>query len=317
MESIIPVFLVPVLAVLLDSFVGDPKHWPHPVRLIGRLLDLYESSARKTGFNLRTAGWTAVILFPATAWAAVGLLTSIKHVGFLFAVYFAYAGLALGCLMREARNVASLLDSGDLNGARSALAMLVSRDTSALNAAGVRRTLAETVSENLNDGFTAPLFYLCLFGPGGMWAYKTVSTMDSMWGYRTDRFRDLGRGAAKTDDLLAWIPARITARLLLFAGKRMGLDAATARSRYREDAVKMESPNAGWPMSAAAWLLQGKMGGPTVYFGETKDKPVLNPQGAPWDKPKIKMLFTLVRKTGSWTAWTLIPALGVIRLVFA
>lgn len=317
MESFLPIFLVPVLAVLLDSFIGDPKHWPHPVRLIGRGLDLYESSARRTGFDLRTAGWAAVILFPATAWALVGALASIKYLGFLFAVYFAYAGLALGCLLREARSVASLLDSGDLQGARSALAMLVSRDTSALDAAGVRRTLAETVSENLNDGFTAPLFYLCLLGPGGMWAYKTVSTMDSMWGYRTDRFRDLGRGAAKTDDLLAWIPARITARLLLFAGKRMGLDADTARARYGEDAAKMESPNAGWPMAAAAWLMGGQMGGPTVYFGETKDKPVLGPQGHPWDKPKVKLLFTLVRKTGSWTAWTLIPALGVIRLVFA
>ena len=185
-------------------------------------------------------------------------------------MYFAFAGLALGCLMKDARRVAGLLEAGNLGEARHELSMLVSRDTEGLDAPALRRTLAETVSENLNDGFVAPLFYLSLFGPGGMWAYKTVSTMDSMWGYRNDRYRDLGRGAARTDDLLAWVPARITARIMLLAGKRLGLDHAAARAHHAADAAKMESPNAGWPMATAAWLVGGSMGGRAVYFGEAK-----------------------------------------------
>jgi adenosylcobinamide-phosphate synthase len=317
MEHPAAVFLIPALAVVLDRILGDPAGWPHPVRFIGKGLDLFEAAARRTGVNLRLAGWGAVLLFAWAAWFVVAEFSSIPYLGPLLAVYFAYAGLALGCLLKDARRVAELLDSGDLTGARTALSMLVSRETAELDAPAIRRTLAETVSENLNDGFTAPLFYLALLGPGGLWAYKAVSTMDSMWGYRTDRYIDLGQGAAKTDDVLAWIPARLTAFFLFIAGKRLGLKAATARGRYRDDARKMESPNAGWPMAASAWLMEAQMGGPTVYFGKVKDKPVLGPEGTWWDGAKLHKLFRLAAKTGTLAAWVLIPVLGLIRLLFA
>jgi adenosylcobinamide-phosphate synthase len=314
MEHPAAVFLIPALAVVLDRLAGDPANWPHPVRLIGKGLDLFEATVRRTGADLRLAGWTAVLLFAGGAWFIVARLTAIPYLGPLLAVYFAYAGLALGCLLKDGRRVAELLDSGDLPGARRALSMLVSRETAELDAPAIRRTLAETVSENLNDGFTAPLFYLALLGPGGLWAYKAVSTMDSMWGYRTDRYLMLGQGAAKTDDLLAWIPARLTASFLFIVGKRLGLKAATARGRYRDDARKMESPNAGYPMAAAAWLLEARMGGPTVYFGKVKDKPALGPEGTEWDRARLHRLFRLAAKTGTLAAWVLIPVLGLIRL---
>ncbi|WP_319584847.1 adenosylcobinamide-phosphate synthase CbiB [uncultured Pseudodesulfovibrio sp.] len=317
MEHPAAVFLIPALAVILDRLLGDPASWPHPVRLIGKGLDLFEAAVRRLGVNLRLAGWGAVLIFAWAAWFIVGELTAIRYLGPILAVYFAYAGLAMGCLLKEARQVARLLDSGDLPGARTALSMLVSRETAGLDAPDIRRTLAETVSENLNDGFTAPLFYLALFGPSGLWAYKTVSTMDSMWGYRTDRYIDLGQGAAKTDDVLAWIPARLTAFFLFIVGRRLGLKAATARGRYRDDARKMESPNAGYPMAAAAWLLEAQMGGPTVYFGKIKDKPVLGPVGATWDRAKLRKLFRLTAMAGVLAALVLIPVLGLIRLLFA
>lgn len=316
MESFIFAFFVPVVAVALDGIFGDPKTLPHPVRLIGKGLDLYEASARRVGIDLRTAGWIAVFLFAVASWGAVELLIAIPYLGVLIGVYFAYAGLALGCLVKDVRKVAGLLNVGDLNGARQELSMLVSRDTTDLDANGVRRTLAETVSENLNDGFVAPLFYLALLGPGGMWAYKTVSTMDSMWGYRTEEYRDLGRGAARTDDFLAWIPARITAYLMLIVGKRRDLNHEEAKTNLKNDALKMESPNAGWPMAAAAWLISGQMGGPTVYFGEIKEKPVLGPIGKIWDKAMIKDLIRLCQSTGTLAAWVLIPSLGLLQWVF-
>lgn len=309
-------FLIPAIAVVLDSVFGDPRSWPHPVRFIGKGLELYEAAARRVRVNLRVAGWIAVLLFAAVSWGVVEYLMALPFIGVLFGIYFAYAGLALGCLMADVRRVARLIDADNLTRARQELAMLVSRDTSALDMAGLRRTLAETVSENLNDGFVAPLFYLCLFGPGGMWAYKAVSTMDSMWGYRTEQYRDLGRGAAKTDDLLAWITARITARVMLHAGKGLGFDYAAAKANYAADARKMESPNAGWPMAAAAWLSGGQMGGPTVYFGTTKDKPVLGPSGKEWDGTKVRSLIRLCLSTGSRVAWILIPLLGLLRWGF-
>nr|WP_321514280.1 adenosylcobinamide-phosphate synthase CbiB [uncultured Pseudodesulfovibrio sp.] len=316
MTTLISVFIIPALAVMLDSLLGDPKNMPHPVRLIGKFLDIYEKTARKTHINLRTAGWGAVILFASVVWGVVELVTAIPYVGVLIGLYLAYAGLALGCLIRESRQVVRLLDSGNIIEARTALSMLVSRDTTELDAHGIRRTLAETVSENLNDGFVAPLFYLCLFGPGGLWAYKTVSTMDSMWGYRTERFCDLGRGAAKTDDLLAWLPARITAYLMIFAAGLRGLNMNKAKKKFKADAQKMESPNAGWPMAAAAWLIGGQMGGPTMYFGALKDKPILGPSGKLWDKAMIRALISLCDRTGTIAAWGFIPVLGWLSLAF-
>ncbi|MDD3312037.1 adenosylcobinamide-phosphate synthase CbiB [Pseudodesulfovibrio sp.] len=316
MEQYFLAFFIPAAAMLLDSLFGDPRGLPHPVRWIGKGLDLYEASARRVGFNLRAAGWTAVVLFGAGALLLAEILMAIPYVGVLIAVYLAYAGLAMGCLVREARQVAARLDDGDLDGARRALSMLVSRDTSVLDAQGVRRTLAETVSENLNDGFVAPMFYLAIFGPGGMWAYKAVSTMDSMWGYRTERFRDLGRGAARTDDVLAWIPARITAWALLITGRMRGLDYRAARANLAADAMKMESPNAGWPMAAAAWLMDAGMGGRAVYFGKVKEKPVLGPGEKPWDRAKIRALIALCKVSGHRAGWVFILLFGWLRIAF-
>jgi len=316
MEALVFAFFVPVAAVILDSLFGDPQSLPHPVRFIGKGLDLFEVSARKVKLDLRVAGWAAVLLFSTGAWGLTEYLIAIPYLGVLIAIYLGYAGLALGCLVRDARRVASLLNTGDLPGARKALSMLVSRDTSSLDSAGVRQTLAETVSENLNDGFVAPMFYLAIFGPGGLWAYKVVSTMDSMWGYKTERFKDLGYAAAKTDDFLAYLPARITAVMLLLVGKRRGLDSVSTKDHVMIDAIKMESPNAGWPMAAAAWLFGGQMGGKTMYFGEMKEKPVLGPQGKIWDKHMIRSLINICKSTGHLTAWIFIGVLGWLQLLF-
>lgn len=316
MESLVFAYIVPFTAVILDSLFGDPKGFPHPVHYIGKGLDLYEASARKVGINLRSAGWAAVLLFSAAVWGLAEFFMAIPYLGVIVAVYLGYAGLALGCLVKDARRVASLLDTGDLPGARTALSYLVSRDTSQLDPNQVRSTLAETVSENLNDGFVAPMFYLAIFGPGGMWAYKTVSTMDSMWGYKTDEYRELGYAPAKMDDLLAFIPARITAWMMILVGKRYGLDSVSAKANVTNDAVKMESPNAGWPMSAAAWLFGGQMGGEYVYFGKAKSKPVLGPEGRMWDKSMIRSLISFCKSVGHLSAWGMILALGWLQIAF-
>jgi adenosylcobinamide-phosphate synthase len=161
----------------------------------------------------------------------------------------------------------------------------------------VLRTLAETLSENLNDAFVAPFFFLSVAGPAGLWVYKAVSTLDSMWGYKTPRYKDFGWAAAKADDVLAFIPARLTGLAMIGAGALTGLNWRAAYDNILADSGKTDSPNAGWPMAAAAWLLGASMGGPAVYFGEVKDKPVLGPEGD-WTLDKVRRLRSLVLATG-------------------
>jgi adenosylcobinamide-phosphate synthase len=287
------VFSLPLLAVALDFIFGDPQHLPHPVRFIGRWLEWLEPRARNWKLNLRMAGRASVLLTVALTALAVHLLSEIRYIGMIFAVYFAYAGLALGELIDDGRDALDLIEAGDLDGAREAVGMLVTRETDRMDAAELRRTLAETVSENLSDGFFGPLFYLVLGGPVLMWIYKAVSTMDSMWGYKTEEYGELGRAAARTDDLLSWIPARLTAFFLLVTGWLLRMPWREAKRNLAADARKMESPNAGWPMATCAWLLEGSMGGPAVYFGEAKWKPNLGPQDREWTPEKLKNLFRL------------------------
>lgn len=276
--------LLPLLALILDLALGDPRGLPHPVTGIGKLAGFLESWGRRLApgsLFLWGLGCTLVLACGAAALAQV--LSALPWIGWLIALYLAWSGLALRGLLSEGR----------LDEAREALAGLVTRDTSALDALGLRRALAESVSENLNDGFVAPFFWLCLLGPGGLWFAKAVSTLDSMWGYRTPEYERLGKAAARLDDLLAWIPARLTALALVLAGAVMDLDWKGAKAHVSADAARTESPNAGWPMAAAAWLLGARVGGPAVYFGAAKDKPWLGPGGGFWDEDKLETLLQL------------------------
>lgn len=291
-------FSLPVLAFAIDLLLGDPRFLPHPVRWIGNWLNWLEPRARGLKMSLRASGALCVAATAGLSFAIVHGLTEVKFAGMLFMVYFAYAGLALGELLDCAKDVVEMLEEGALEEAREALGELVSRSTAHMGEGEMRRTLAETVSENLCDGFVAPLFYLVLGGPALMWAYKAVSTMDSMWGYKTEAYREFGWAAARTDDVLAYLPARLTGWLLIGAGALMKLNWREAMDNFRADAVKMESPNAGWPMAACAWLMQGSMGGPAVYFGTAKNKPQLGPANKEWTLEKLKKMFRLVLLSG-------------------
>lgn len=296
---VLTLFSLPFLAFLLDLLLGDPQRLPHPVRLLGLWLDWLEPRARRLGLPLMFAGLLCVAATAGASYAAVSFLCSIKYFGLILLMYFSYAGLALGELLASARAAQRLIqDDARLAEARQAVGMLVSRSTAEMDAPELRRTLAETVSENFCDAFVAPMFYLVLGGPALMWAYKAVSTMDSMWGYKTERFRELGWAAARADDALAYVPARLSAGLLIAVGALLGLNWRQALARFRADAAQMDSPNAGWPMAACAWLVQGSMGGPASYFGEVKLKPVLGPAGQAWTQDKFKKLSRLVLFSG-------------------
>jgi adenosylcobinamide-phosphate synthase len=295
---------IPVAAFVLDMLFGDPHGLPHPVRWIGTAINHLETSCRRMDAYILpeiSGGFAVLTLTTVVAWIA-DFLTSLEPGGIIIAVYLAYAGLALQGLVREARNVLQLLQQDEIDQARTALSMLVSRDTSQMDAEAIRRSLAETVCENFSDGFVAPFFYLMMLGIPGMWAYKTVNTFDSMWGYRTERFARLGMIAARTDDILNWIPARLSWLLLCVTGWAMRLNAGTAMSKTPAQARTMESPNAGWPMAACAWLLQGSMGGAVTYFGTVKQKPRLGPENGLWSNGRLNTLLRLAIRTGWLTA---------------
>jgi adenosylcobinamide-phosphate synthase len=298
--------------VALDLLFGDPRDWPHPVRLIGKMLERLEGWAKSFFLGPRIGGALSVAAVALGCAALVQLLTGMPLAGEILALYLGYAGLALGCLLRETNTVLALLESGRLAAARAHLAGLVSRDTEDMTEDEVCRALGETLAENFNDGFVAPLFWLCLLGPAALWAYKAVSTVDSMWGYRTERFEELGKAGARADDILAWLPARLAA-ISIWATGWLRLRPA-AWERIARDARSMDSPNAGWPMSAAAHVAGVSMGGPTRYFGEIKDKPFLGPLGVAWSPARIRgmmrtlllaaLLCTVVLTiTGSYLGW--------------
>ncbi len=291
LENLI-VFLL--ICYLADIVMGDPPGWPHPVRLQGRILNYLEVKARRSGLNLKLCGFA--ILVPGmflTLWITT-LLMSIPFFGLIISIYLGYASLALGCLIHETRKAQKLIAAGSLEEARKAVSHLVSRNTAHLDEQGLYQCLAETASENYNDAFCAPFFYLSLLGAPWVWAYKLAGVMDSMWGYKTEKWKDLGYAGAKADDILAWLPARLGALSMLGAGFILGLGRGPSLSLIAGDARKMESPNAGWTMSAAARILGVRMGGPAEYFGEKKLKPVLGAGRENYSSGKIDQLVSLI-----------------------
>ena len=296
-------WLFSFLGALAEVRLSWPERIPHPVRLIGCLLDRMEVPAR-TSEHPRLAGCVCLLFALVCVGGSVQVLLAIPFLGAVAAGIVVFAGLALGELIRVCRRALSVLEegerTGDITEARRQVGMLVSRDTTHMQAAELRRALAETLAENFNDAFVAPCFWLIVGGPVALWCYKTVSTMDSMWGYTTPEWKQLGMAGARCDDVLAWIPARLSALLLglsaLFsphAGNWPGLGA------IRRQARRMASPNAGWPMAAAAWLHHAPMGGPTPYFGRVLDKPRLGPDiDAPWSTPQLTALLTHVERAG-------------------
>ncbi len=274
--------------VLLDALFGDPEEWPHPVRLQGAVLRRLEPWARSFCLGPGLGGFLAVSILALGSMVVVWVLTRLPFLGELAALYLGYAGLALGCLVREVTHVLSLVDDGRFVAARDRLATLVSRETDSMDEEEICRALGETLAENFNDGFVAPFFWLALFGPMALWGYKAVSTIDSMWGYRTQALARLGYAGARADDLLAWIPARLSAVLLYCVGLMQGR--FFSWQKMMMEARTMDSPNAGWPMSAAAHVALVSMGGPTTYHGEIKEKPWLGPVGQAWSTDAVRRI---------------------------
>jgi adenosylcobinamide-phosphate synthase len=239
---------------------------------------LYVESARPV-FMLLSGFALWIIVIAVVVCAAKAFIAISCFAGSIFRnlalIWLAYSTLATRSLHKESSHVAQALRTGDLALARARLSFIVSRETSQLDRDAILRALVETVSENISDAIVAPLFYLALFGPIGALAYKAINTMDSMLGYKNERYRYFGRFAARADDLANWVPARISGWLLVAASTCLGMDWRAAANIMMRDAPKMKSPNAGYPEAATAGALGVQLGGPSFYFGARVEKPLL------------------------------------------
>lgn len=309
-------FWIPLAAFVIDAIFADPSFLPHPVQLVGKLLDKLEKTARKN-FPNRFGGVLSLLILLLMVFVVVTAFIGIPYVGWIFALYFAWSGLALGSLLNEGTKAVQAVASGSLDEGRKAVSMLVSRDVSESTEEELYKTLAETLSENFNDGIIAPFFWLVLSGPVGLWLYKATSTMDSMWGYKNEKWIDLGWAGAKFDDLLAYLPARFSAMFLQCTANLAGLGSGRGVwDGVARDAAKMESPNAGWPMAMAAHLYGRPMGGSAVYFGKVKEKPVLGVGDDVWDKATLIQLIKHIRLAAIFGCGLLWLAVSLLRLVF-
>ena len=265
-----------VLALLIDAFMGEPdwawKRVPHPAVLMGRAIGWLERNLNE-GDNRFFNGAMGVFVLAAVA----GILGQvIQHLPFggLLEIIVAAILLAQKSLAQHVQAVADALRQSTEEG-RQAVAMIVGRDTKDMTDDAIARGAIESAAENFSDGVVAPAFWFLIAGLPGLMVYKLVNTADSMIGYRNARYEQFGKFAARLDDVLNWVPARLTAVILMLASRKW-----SAWSVIRRDAPLHRSPNAGWPEAAMASTLNVALSGPRAYDGEMRDFPWVNGEGA-------------------------------------
>ena len=294
---------------LLDLLFGDPQKLPHPVVWFGKMIASCDHHYNKrTHRKLKGAlsAITLILFIFAFAWMIrkflgvfalfifdgtheqVYQIPLLLYIFDALAIFYCLAGTTL---IREVREVFLALDRS-LEEGRKQVARIVGRDTSELSAQEVRTAALETLAENLSDGVIAPLFWLAILGTPGMLAYKMVNTLDSMIGYKTDRYRDFGCWAAHIDDIANYIPARLTAFLMVLGTGRLGLLRFVWKNGRNH-----ASPNSGYPESALAAILDCRFGGPHYYFGQLFDKPYIGTNDRPLTTEDMKTAIRINRTT--------------------
>ena len=277
------------MALLLDLIIGDPHGMPHPVVAIGCLISILDRNLRLSWLNERLAGVLLLLIVivsaAGTSWLLLKILTLLLPLaGWIAAIILSSTCLAARSLHKESSSVATALKMGDLPAARLYLSYIVGRDTDQLDEPDIWRAVIETVAENTSDGIIAPLFWLTIGGPVTAMAYKAVSTLDSMVGYRNEHYLLFGWASARMDDLLNYVPARLSALLLIAAAPFAGCSLTGAVRITLRDRLNHPSPNSGHPEAAAAGALGVRLGGSSSYNGVSSMKEYIGEQLNPLDE---------------------------------
>ena len=316
-------FFAMFLGFVLDLLFGDPHWLPHPIRLIGNLIASLEKLNKKelsdTKKFLRGFAMVVVVIAWTTGVTAVileGAYGLHPAIGCAMEAIMTYQILATKCLKVESMKVYEQLQKQDLPAARKAVSMIVGRDTEQLDETGVAKAAIETVAENASDGVIAPMLYTALGGPVLGFLYKAVNTMDSMVGYKNDRYLHFGRAAAKLDDVVNFFPARISALLMIGAAFLSGksYNGRQAWRIWRRDSRKHASPNSAQTESVCAGALGIQLAGDASYFGKVVKKPYIG-------DPKRQVEYEDIRRANrlmNRTAWICeLLCLGILTWVAA
>ena len=296
-----------LLGWLLDFIFGDPSRLPHPIVWFGKMISWGEHRLNKGSHRMTKGAVMAIVLILMVFFVVWRLKCLVPNMVLWLVldtiiIFFCLAGTTL---IREVREVFLALDRS-LEESRRQVARIVGRDTSQLTAQEVRTAALETLAENLSDGVIAPLFWFALLGTPGMLAYKMVNTLDSMIGYRTERYKDFGCWAAHIDDVANYIPARLTALLMVIASSKLSL-----LNFVWKNGRKHASPNSGYPEAALAGILNCRFGGPHYYFGELFDKPYIGENDRELTTADMRTAVRINR-----TAELLMLALTLVVMIF-
>lgn len=292
-----------ILGFLLDLCFGDPAFLYHPICLIGKLIAALEKPFRacfpKSNRGELTAGvfFCLTVVLISTAIPGLLLFGALRinpWLAFALETFWTFQLLAAKSLKKESMKVHKALQEGDLGEARHAVSMIVGRDTQNLTEEGVAKAAVETVAENASDGVIAPLIYLAVGGPTLGFFYKSVNTLDSMVGYKNDTYLYFGRFSAKLDDVLNYIPSRLSGILLVLASPLAGLDGKNAWKIFRRDRRNHASPNSAQTEAAAAGALRVQLAGNAYYFGKLYEKPTIGDPLRPVEYEDIRRVNRLM-----------------------
>jgi adenosylcobinamide-phosphate synthase len=269
------IWLLVFIAYSIDLIVGDPKSFPHPVVLIGKLISFLDERLRRPGaskeqkrFMGSITVFAVVAMSASITWIAVSLATIIHPLaGKTLSILFISATIATRGLMKSAREVAALLGTGNLDEARAKVSMIVGRDTANMKQHDIARATIETVAENLVDAVIAPIMFALIGGAPLAMAYRSINTLDSMLGYRNDKYKDFGWAAARLDDIANYIPARISVVIIAIAALLCRGNPVDVLRTALKFGGNHASPNSGWPEAAVAGAFDLRLGGTNYYGG--------------------------------------------------
>lgn len=288
------IYALPMLVgFVIDIFVGDPYNFPHPIRAIGTLISKLEKFVRGRFKSLRKGGvFLALTVLVVSTFVPLAVLFVCYKINIFLGLavesVMCWQLVAARCLQKESMKVCRAVEEKNIEKARKAVSMIVGRDTDVLDETGIVKAAVETVAENTSDGVTAPIMYIALGGAPLGFFYKAANTMDSMIGYTNEKYIDIGRFAAKLDDVLNFIPSRLTALVMILSAYMLGADGKNAARIWKRDRRKHASPNSAQTESVCAGALDIRLAGDAYYFGELHKKEFIGDDIRPPESEDIR-----------------------------